>query len=51
MLLRYHAMVHSSDMDDTNAEKIKVRTAIHGALDKFQPVDISFHRAVAPGLL
>lgn len=50
MLPRYHAVVYSSGMDDTNAKEIKLRPAIHGAFDKFQPVDISFHRAVAPGL-
>jgi hypothetical protein len=37
--------------EDTQTEQIESGAAIHGALDKLQAVDVSFHGAVAPGLL
>lgn len=38
-------------MDDAQTQQIEVRAAVHGAFDELQPMHISFHRTVAPGLL
>jgi hypothetical protein len=34
---------------NTLAEQIEAGTAIHGALDQLEPVDLAFHLAIAPG--
>ena len=37
--------------EDAQAEQIELGAAVHGTLDEFQAVDVSFYWAVAPGLL
>lgn len=41
----------SCGIDDAEAEKIEICTAVHGAFDQLQSVNVAFDRSVAPGLL
>ena len=36
---------------DAQAEQVEVGTAIHGAFDQLQSVNVPFDRSVAPGML
>ena len=38
-------------VEDTEAEEIEAGTAVHGTLDKLEPMDVAFNRPVAPRLL
>jgi NYN domain len=40
----------SGGMEDTLAQKIELRAAVHAPLDQLEPVDLSLDGAVAPGL-
>ena len=41
----------SGGIDDTQAQQVKVGSAVHGAFDQLQSVNMPFDWAVAPGPL